>query len=279
MIGNHFYHETTRDVVVAFGSIFNNIFLVRQNSDGSTSQTLKVPLAYGPKQKWLTRLTQDPNLNKAPAITLPRLGFEIVGLEYDQDRKMNRAIKVKKTTNTKATNELASSYMPVPYNINFELYAMSKNSDDALQIVEQILPFFQPEYSVTLKERPELGIVRDVPIILNDIQYEDDYEGEFLSRRAIIYTLNFTVKFFLYGPVQSQKVIKSVQVDQYTDMPSVAVSREQRYSATPKPSTATYDDTDDFGFNETVSFFEDSKKFNPVTGNDEWKVMKFLMKF
>ena len=269
MIGSHFYHETTRDVVVAFGSIFNNIFLVRQNSDGSTSQTLKVPLAYGPKQKWLTRLSQDPNLNKAPAITLPRLGFEIIGLEYDQDRKMNRAIKVKKTTNTKATNELASSYMPVPYNINFELYAMSKNSDDALQIVEQILPFFQPEYSVTLKERPELGIVRDVPIILNDIQYEDDYEGEFLSRRAIIYTLNFTVKFFLYGPVQSQKVIKSVQVDQYTDMPSVAVSREQRYSATPKPSTATYDDTDDFGFNETVSFFEDSKKFNPVTGNDE----------
>ena len=269
MIGSHFYHETTRDVVVAFGSIFNNIFLVRQNSDGSTSQTLKVPLAYGPKQKWLTRLSQDPNLNKAPAITLPRLGFEIIGLEYDQDRKMNRAIKVKKTTNTKATNELASSYMPVPYNINFELYAMSKNSDDALHIVEQILPFFQPEYSVTLKERPELGIVRDVPIILNDISYEDDYEGEFLSRRAIIYTLNFTVKFFLYGPVQSQKVIKSVQVDQYSDMPSVAVSREQRYSATPKPSTATYDDTDDFGFNETVSFFEDSKKYNPVTGNDE----------
>ena len=269
MIGSHFYHETTRDVVVAFGSIFNNIFLVRQNADGSSAQTLKVPLAYGPKQKWLTRLTQSPDLNKAPSITLPRLGFEITGLEYDQDRKMNRAIKVKKTTNTKATSELASSYMPVPYNINFELYAMSKNSDDALQIVEQILPFFQPEYSVTLKERPELGIVRDVPIILNDIQYEDDYEGEFVSRRAIIYTLNFTVKFFLYGPIQSQKVIKSVQVDQFSDLPSVAVAREQRYSATPKPTTATYDDTDDFGFNETVSFFEDSKKFNPVTGNDE----------
>lgn len=266
MIGDHFYHETTRDIVIAFGSLFNNILLVRRDNSGTIIQRMKVPLAYGPKQKWLTRLSQDPNATKATAITLPRLGFEISNLEYDTSRKLNRAIKVKKKA--QSTGSVASSYMPVPYNLNFELYVMAKNSDDALQIVEQILPFFQPEYTVTLNERPDLEIIRDVPIVLNSISYEDDYEGEFTTRRAIIYTLSFTVKFFMYGPVQSQKVIKSVQVDQYSDMPTVAVAREQRFTVTPTPSTATYDD-DDFGFNETSSFFEDAKTYNPTTGQDE----------
>lgn len=268
MIGNYFYHQSSRDIVVAFGSIFNNIHLVRTDSSGNVAQTLKVPLAYGPKQKWLSRITEDPKLQNKVAITLPRIGFEITGLEYDSSRKLNRAIKVKKTNNTKTTDQVVSSFMPVPYNLNFELYVMSKNSDDALQIVEQILPFFQPEYTITLKERPDLDIVRDVPIVLSGISYEDDYEGEYATRRAIIYTLSFTAKFFLYGPVQSQKVIKSVQVDQYSNLPDVSVAREQRYTATPAPPTATYDD-DDFGFNETTSFFEDAKTYNPTTGQDE----------
>jgi len=267
MIGEHFYHQTSRDIVVAFGSIFNNIYLVRRNSSGQVSQTLKVPLAYGPKQKWLVRITDDPKLQKQVAITLPRIGFEITGLEYDSTRKLNRAIKVKKTASTQSSEKLASSYMPVPYNLNFELYVMAKNSDDALQIVEQILPFFQPEYAITLNERPELDIIRDVPIVLNSIGYEDNYEGEFAIRKAIIYTLSFTAKYFLYGPVYSQKVIKSVQVDQYTSTPDVAVAREQRYSATPDPVTASFDD--DFGFNETTSYFEDAKTYNPTTGQDE----------
>lgn len=268
MIGEHFYHQTSRDVVVAFGSIFNKILLVRKNSAGQITQTLKVPLAYGPKQKWLVRITDDPKLQKQFAITLPRIGFEITGLEYDSTRKMNKAIKVKKLTNTKTTDEAVSSYMPVPYNLNFELYVMAKNSDDALQIVEQVLPFFQPEYTVTLNERPELSIIRDVPIVLNSISYEDNYEGEFATRKAIVYTLTFTAKYYLYGPVTSQKVIKSVQVDQYANTPDVAVAREQRYTATPDPVTATFDD-DDFGFNETTSYFEDAKAYNPVTGQDE----------
>jgi len=265
MIGDHFYHATTKDIVVAFGSLFNNIFLTRTNSAGQITQKMKVPLAYGPKQKWLTLLSQNANQTKAVAITLPRIGFEIQTLEYDSTRKLNRAIKVKKKADTNSA--VASSYMPVPYNLAFELYVMAKNSDDALQIVEQILPFFQPEYTVTLRERPELDIIRDVPIVLNSISYEDNYEGEFTARRAIIYTLNFNVKFFLYGPVSSQKVIKAVQVDQYTNTPDVAVSREQRYSATPDPVTASFDD--DFGFNETTSYFEDAKTYNPVTGQDE----------
>ena len=268
MIGSQFYHETTRDIVVAFGSMFNNIYLTRKDRNGNVTQSMKVPLAYGPKQKWLSRLTEDPKLTKKVAITLPRLGFEIKTITYDANRKLNKAIKVTKKQNVEKSDQLLSSYMPVPYNLNFELYAFSKNSDDALQIVEQILPFFQPEYVITINERPEIGIVRDVPIVLNSISYEDQYEGDFVQRKSIIYTLEFTAKFYLYGPVKSEKVIKSVQVDQYANLPAVSPTREQRYTVEPDPITATYDD-DDFGFNETTSFFEDAKNYNPTTGQDE----------
>ena len=160
--------------------------------------------------------------------------------------------------------------MPVPYNLDFELYAMAKQSDDALQIIEQIVPFFQPDYTVTINDMADMGIKRDVPIILNSINYEDNYRGDFNERRAIVYTLNFTCKFYLYGPVTSDKVIKQVQVDQYSDLPINAPSREQRYTVTPTPSTATIADvdSDDFGFNETVSFFEDAKTFDEKTGKD-----------
>ena len=157
--------------------------------------------------------------------------------------------------------------MPVPYNIDFELYTMAKNSDDALQIVEQILPYFQPEYSITINDVVEMNNKRDVPIVLNSISYEDNYEGEFAERRAIIYTLSFTAKMYLYGPVQTAQVIKKVQVDQYSDSASAAPKREQRYTVTPTPTSADMDD--DFGFNETSSFFTDAKTYNPETGQDE----------
>ena len=158
-------------------------------------------------------------------------------------------------------------YMPVPYNLDIELYAMAKQSDDALQIVEQILPYFQPDYTLTIKDMTDMGIKRDVPIVLNSISYEDNYRGEFTERRAIIYTLSFTSKFYLYGPVTSQSVIKTVQVDQYTDLPDTAPKREQRYTVTPNPASADADD--DFGFNETTSFYQDAKDYNAETGNDD----------
>src|SRR6056300_850389 len=273
MIGQYFYNESTRNVVVAFGTLFNNIQLSKKDGNGNVIQSMKVPLAYGPKQKWLSRLTEDPNLSKKVAVTLPRIGFEISGLTYDSTRKLNKIMKVKKVADGTDSEQVKSGFMPVPYNINFELYVLSKNSDDALQIVEQILPYFQPEYTVTLREVPELDIVRDVPIVLNSISYEDDYEGDFTSRRSIIYTLSFTAKYYLYGPVTSTNVIRSVQVDQYADLPVNAPSREQRYTVAPNPSNATaqeFDlDDDNFGFNETTSFFEDAKTYNPVTDQDE----------
>ena len=266
MLGQQFYHETMRKVVVAFGTIFNNINIVRTNSSGAVTQSMKVPLAYGPKQKFLTRLREDPNLNKKVALTLPRIGFEISGISYDASRKLNSIQKFKKTNNSTDGKTLSSQYMPVPYNMDFELVVMAKQSDDALQIVEQILPFFQPDYTITLNDNSAMGTTRDVPIILTGVTYADEYEGSFEDRRVLTYTLSFTAKFYLYGPVTDQKVIKQVQVDQYTDMPVNAPKREQRYTVTPSPATADADDN--FGFNETTSFFEDAKNYDEVTGTD-----------
>ena len=266
MLGQQFYHETMRKVVVAFGTIFNNINIVRTNSSGAVTQSMKVPLAYGPKQKFLTRLREDPNLNKKVALTLPRIGFEISGIAYDPSRKLNSIQKFKKTNNSDSGKTMSSQFMPVPYNMDFELVVMAKQSDDALQIVEQILPFFQPDYTITLNDNTSMGTTRDVPIILTGVTYSDEYEGSFEDRRVLTYTMSFTAKFYLYGPVTDQKVIKQVQVDQYTDMPVNAPKREQRYTVAPTPITADADDN--FGFNETTSFFEDAKNYDEVTGTD-----------
>ena len=266
MLGQQFYHETVRKVVVSFGTMFNDIALVRKDNSGTVIQHMKVPLAYGPREKFLVRLREDADMTKQVAITLPRIGFEIKNLSYDPARKLSRVQKFKKVKGANS-KQLDTQYMPVPYNINFTLYAMAKNSDDALQIVEQILPYFQPDYTLTINDMADMGIKRDVPIILNDVTYEDNYQGDFTERRAIIYTLAFTSKFYLYGPVTSSSVIKTVQVDQYTDMPDQSPKREQRYTVTPSPATA--DAEDDFGFNETTSFFQDSKVKDVVTGEDK----------
>ena len=268
MLGQQFYHETIRNIVIAFGTMFNDIQLVRKDNSGTITQTMKVPLAYGPREKFLVRLREDADLTKQVAITLPRIGFEIKNLAYDSARKMSRVQRFKKVKGAN-TKQLDTQYMPVPYNLEFELYVMAKQSDDALQIVEQILPYFQPDYALTINDMADMGITRDIPIVLGNIGYEDSYDGEFTTRRALVYTLSFTTKFYLYGPVTSAKVIKTVQVDQYTDLPDKSPKREQRYKVTPSPSTADADD--DFGFNETVSFYQDAQGYNLETGEDDNK--------
>jgi len=265
MLGQQFYHETMRKIVVSFGTLFNNIQIVRKNSTGAIIQSMKVPLAYGPQQKFLARLNNDPALGAKVAVTLPRLGFEMTGITYDPTRKLNRVQKFRKVK-TSNSNKIDTQYMPVPYNIDFTLYAMAKNSDDALQIVEQILPYFQPDYTLTINDMADMGIKRDVPIVLNSVSYEDNYQGDFTERRAIIYTLAFTAKFYLYGPVTSTSVIKTVQVDQYSDLPDQSPRREQKYTVTPAPVSA--DAEDDFGFNETSSFFTDAKQRDETSGSD-----------
>ena len=269
MLGQQFYHETIRKVVVSFGTMFNDIHLVRKDNDGKVIQSMKVPLAYGPRQKFLVRLAEDPDLTKQVAVTLPRIGFEIQDLEYDSARKLSRVQKFKQVKGAN-TKQLDTQYMPVPYNLGLELYILSKNSDDALQIVEQILPYFQPDYTLTINDMADMSIKRDVPIVLNSIGYEDDYaDSEFADRRSLIYTLSFTAKFYLYGPVTSSKVIKTVQVDQYTDLPDQSPKREQRVTVTPNPTSADADD--DFGFNETTSFYQDAQGYNLETGEDDNK--------
>ena len=265
MLGNTFYHETIRKCVVGFGTLFNNIHITRTDSSGNVVQSMKVPLAFGPKQKFLVRLREDPSISKTVAITLPRIGFQIGAITYDATRKLNKIQKVKKAGS--AGNKVDTQYMPVPYNVDFEMFVMSKNSDDGLQIVEQILPYFQPEYTITINDVVQMSNKRDVPIVLTNISYEDNYEGDFAERRAIIYTLNFTAKAYLYGPVIAGQVITKVQADQYTDSASAAPKREQRYTVTPDPVSADMDD--DFGFNETSSFFTDAKTYNTTTGQDE----------
>jgi hypothetical protein len=267
MFGTHFYNEGLRKLTIAFGQLFNNIVLQNTSSTGAVTKRIRVPLAYAPKEKFLVRLEQQANLqeDRAVSITLPRLGFEITGLSYDPSRKlnkMNKTIRVKANEEGKKTN---FNYTPVPYNINFSLYSFTATAENGLQIVEQILPFFQPEYTVTMNVVPEMNIVRDIPIILNSVNYEDTYNGEFTQRRAVIYTLSFTAKTYLYGPMSNQKVIKNVQSDlgASTDSP---LTREERIIVVPNPTTADADD--DFGFTTTLSFFADGKRYNPSSDSD-----------
>ena len=252
MLGQYFYNESLRKTIIAFGSLFNDIFINRRNSAGTDVQTLKVPLAYGPKQKFMVRLDADPNLDQKVAITLPRIGFEIAGLDYDPSRKINRIMKRKKVSPDadKKLKQMSTQYSPVPYNLNFELFVMTKNSDDGIQIVEQILPFFQPEYTVTINEVPEMDIVRDVPMVLNSIGYEDTYTGSFTERRAIIYTFNFVAKAYVYGPVTTAKPITKAEVTAYADLQDKAPPRVAKVTL---EASSAPDADDNFGFNETVS--------------------------
>jgi len=260
MLGTYSYHEIFRKTVVAFGTLFNNIEIRRQD------EVMKVPLAYGPKQKFLARLDQNPDpTNKRVQITLPRISFEIKGINYDSTRKVSPTQKIKVASSDNSKNK--NVFMPVPYSIGFELAIISKNQEDGLQILEQILPFFQPHYNLSLKLLPEMSETKDCPIILNSIDYEDSYEGDFAQRRAIIYTLDFTVKTYLYGPVTEAKTIKKAITDMYTSTDVNTAPREVRYITVPDPLTADADD--DFGFGVTSQDFTDNKKRNPISGQDE----------
>lgn len=211
MFGTYFYHSHIRKTVSVFGTLFNNITVQRKDSNDNTVNSVKVPLSYGPKQKFLTRLFEEPDLN-APevAIRLPRMSFELTGMQYDTSVKLNKMNTLAKP-NPFGQNTIRN---PVPYIMSFSLNVYAKNQDDALQIVEQIIPYFNPEYVVTLKEIPSLNISRDIPIVLQSVNYSDDYEGDFTSRRVLIYTLDFSMKTFFYGPItQNQGVIKDAIVN------------------------------------------------------------------
>ena len=267
MLGTRFYNQSFRKLIIAFGQIFNNIVIQRTNSTGGVTARIKVPLAYAPKEKFLVRLDQQANLESREfATTLPRMGFEITGLSYDSSRKLTRVQKYSKVKSGEDGKKMNYNYSPVPYNISMNLYVFTATAEDGLQIIEQILPFFQPDYTVTVNVVPDLDIKRDIPIVLGNIGYEDTYDGDFTNRRAVIYTLSFTAKTYLFGPMNNQGVIKQTQADLYSDTDTTS-KREERIVVVPDPTSADADD--DFGFTTTISFFDDSKTYNPATDTDE----------
>ena len=212
----NFYWGTIRKCIVAFGNMFNNIEIDRKNSAGNVVQAIKVPLAYAPRQKFLARIDQLPNPEERNVqITLPRMSFELVKISYDPTRKL--ALTQKNVTTNSYNNTLTRQYTPVPYNININLYIYVKNSDDGLQIIEQILPYFNPDFNLSIKAVPAMKITHDVPIILDDVSFTDNYDGDFNDRRAIIWTLQFTLKTNFYGPTSNQGYITKAIANIYDD--------------------------------------------------------------
>jgi hypothetical protein len=265
MLGNYYYHSIIRKTIIAFGTLFNNIDIKHKDSNNNNISQMKVPISYGPSQKFLAKITQQSQLNKPIAITLPRMSFEMNSISYDPTRKSS-IVQTFKTCDD--GNNIKKVFMPVPYNIGFELNILCKLNDDALQIIEQILPYFQPAFNVTVDLVESIGEKRDIPMILESISFQDDYEGDFSTRRALIYTLTFTAKTYLFGPISDSTdgLIRKVQVDYYTGTDTSIAKREMRYTLTPDPYNA--DPDDDFGFNETLEIFSDSKTYSPTQQKD-----------
>ena len=311
MLGSTFYHQTIRKYVAAFGTLFNDINIERKNSSGTVVERVKVPLAYGPRQKWILALSDTTDQRRVLAARLPRIGFSLTGVNYDSVRKLNTVIR-NVAANTASTGSVLSQYNPVPYNFDFELFILVNNAEDGTQILEQILPFFTPEFTVTINTIPDMGIKADVPIVLNSASQSDEYEGELATRRTIIWTLSFLLKGFVYPDVKSGTLIKSIEVNfripgsddndvqdleqefivlettkdtlatsdyilletgNYERIMSEKSSQDigdatvkSRYTVVPSPNTAQADS--DYGFSETFEFFDNSKNFDPETGED-----------
>lgn len=215
MFGQAFYNQTTRKYVAIFGTLFNNISIQRFDNNDTLVQTMKVPLNYGPMQKFLSKIDQDPGLT-APAITLPRMSFEITSIRYDGERKLSNMVRSKAASNEPGS--VNTQFAPSPYDIEFDLNIMVKYSEDGLKIVEQILPYFKPEFTISAKMMDGSNDVTDIPVVLNSISNEDTYEGSYDERRAIIWTLSFTMKGYYYGPVTKRKIIQFANTSIYSSL-------------------------------------------------------------
>lgn len=233
--GNVFYHGIIRKTIIAFGNLFSNIYIDRKQGDsvtGVTVQRLQVPIAYAPKEKWIVRLEQDPNLENNTYTTLPRLSFEITGYNYDSTRKLGKMNKVVCNDGVSSS----SMFAPVPYNISISLYVLTKTQEDAMQIIEQILPTFAPEYTVAINAVPQMNVIQDVPITLDSISVADEYDGDFETRRFVTHTLTFTLKLNLFGNVRDNKPIYTTGVNIGENE---ATGTTSHYSAEGDPITYT----------------------------------------
>lgn len=235
--GNVFYHGIIRKTIVAFGRLFSDVYIDRKQGDsvtGTTVQRLQVPLAYAPKEKWLVRIDSDPNLENNTYVSLPRMSFEINGYSYDPSRKINRMQQLKCGDGTGSVSTL---YTPVPYNIDISLYILTKTQEDGLQIIEQILPTFTPEYTLTINAIPDMNVKLDVPIVLNSINVSDEYDGDFQTRRFVTHTLQFQLKTNLFGAIGDKSVIQNVNANVGSNQDFSDPNRV--YTAAGDPATAT----------------------------------------
>jgi len=267
---DYFYNEILRSSIIAFGSLFNNIEVQHQNDKDQTVSTIQVPIAYGPTQKFLARMEQEANLNRPIQITLPRMSFEFTSLQYDPERKTTKNQNF--ITTTPDGSQIKRVYSPVPYNMGFTLSIYTKLNDDMLQIIEQILPYFQPHYNLSVKFLGNLNEVRDVPVNLDSIQMSDDYEGNFDTRRALIYTLNFTLKTYLYGPVTdiTGDIIKKVTIGYVAGSTgdNGVYTRDLSYTVTPR-ATKDYDNSLISNLAEDVDFTQTAIKVTNPGGVTE----------
>lgn len=261
-IANYFYNQTTRKYVAIFGTLFNQLKIERDDSTG-TVQELIVPLSYAPFQKILSRVTQDPNLDQKSAITLPRMSFEITSLNYDGERKISTTQKVLKNTPS-ANGAKNFVYSPAPYNLDFSLYIMAKYQEDATKIMEQIIPFFQPDWTVSAKMMPDWDPL-DIPIVLNSVINEELYEGDYTERRSVLYTLNFTLKGWYFGPERERKVIKFIDTRFATNTDVDSPFEEQ---ITIQPGL-TANGTPTTDINETVDYTQ-------IEFDDDWGIITII---
>lgn len=247
MLDQRYYWGTIRKAIVAFGNMFNSI-TIEKKGPNNTTYLQRVPLSYSPKQKFLAKINQQPNVDKnSMQVILPRMGFEMVAVDYDPNRKIS---PIQQSRTLDGVTNSSTQYAPTPYNLTVLLYIYARNQDEGLQIVEQILPYFNPDYNLTLKAIPELNIQNDLPILLNTIGFEDDYEGDFVTRRSVTWTLGFTLKLNFYGPVSKTGIIRKVVANTFND--KELSQQGQKITVQTNPTSANI--SDDYGY---VEVFED----------------------
>ena len=304
IFGSQYYNQTLRRYIVMFGNMFNDMVVQRLSSSNAVIQSIGVPLTYSPKEKYLARLAADPNLDRSTAVQLPSLSFEMTNMTYDGTRRLTSTTQ-NIAHNSSDFNRSRSQYVPVPYNMNFVLYIYTRNADDAAQIVEQIIPYFGPEWTNRVNLIPSMGITLDIPTILNSISSEDNYEGDFMTRRTLIHTLDFTVRGYFFGPVRTSGIIKRTQIDlnvvaaqsntdvlygiqstAITDADIARTGRSSRVVVTPgllangSPTTnsaasisrSLISANSNFGLAANTFTYTDGKKYDPVSGTDNLRI-------
>lgn len=274
MFHSPFYHLTMRKIVASFGSLFSNIYVVKRDAAGKEVERLKVPLAYGPAERYIVRQQEDPELSKNYAIKLPRMSFQINSLEYDSNRKLN-TIKRNARPVDGNPGKVIRQYQGVPYKMTIELSIISKFIDEANQIIEQILPWFTPSYTVTINSIPAMNYRDDVAITLQGLNLQDNYEDDWTVRRDIIWTLSFDVKLMFYGPILDKPVITRT-VTSISSPAAVDLTNKEQLAETAQHVTieteVSPDDalfTDDFGYTQTITENTTGKRINPLTGEPE----------